>query len=290
MNNQVWLIKREFWENRAIWTIPAVIGLLLIAAGLFSHVSLPPISSAEDNRQFGAIFYVAIGMFFYLVMSVYATWFLLDCLYADRKDRSILFWKSLPISDTETVVSKLIVAMVVIPAVYFIAADVTALIMAFIVSIRLRSLVGNALWHPDTWLQIQVLWAYVIVTTAVWYLPVAGWLLVVSAWAKRAVMLWSILPPLVLCIIERFFGTYTIWHVIRERLIGLPAASFRPSSARSWAVTGTGDSSTLHLPNSVWNFIDATGFFSNPQTWIGALVGIGLIVAAIQMRTRRTEI
>jgi ABC-2 type transport system permease protein len=290
MNNQLWLIKREFWENRAIWTIPAVIGVLLIAAGLFSNISLPPLTSPDDNRQFGTIFYVAVGSFFYLVMSVYATWYLLDCLYADRKDRSILFWKSLPLSDTETVVSKLIVGLVVIPAVYFVAADVTALIMAFVVSIRLRSVIGGALWHADTWVQIQVLWAYVVVTTAIWYLPVAGWLLVVSAWAKRAVMLWSILPPLVLCIIEQFFGTHVIWHLIRDRLVGLPAASFRARGARSWNISGAGDDSALHLPKSVWNFIDAGGFFSNPQTWIGAAVGVALIVAAIQMRTRRTEI
>jgi ABC-2 type transport system permease protein len=290
MNNQLWLIRREFWENRAIWSIPALIGVLLVVAGLFSRVSLPAISSASETRDFAAIFLVAIGVFFYLVMSVYSTWYLLDCLYADRKDRSILFWKSLPLSDTETVLSKLIIAVVVIPAVYFIIADVTALIMAFIVSIRLRSLIGGALWQPEVWLQIQVLWIYVIVTTAIWYLPVVGWLLLVSAWAKRAVMLWSILPPLLLCIIERFFGTHMVWNVIRQRLFGLPAASLRPSGAQSWNVSGAADDSTLHLPSSVWHFIDAGGFFSNPQTWIGAAVGVVLVVGAIQLRMRRTEI
>ena len=145
---------------------------------------------------------------FYLVMGVYSTWYLLDCLYTDRRDRSILFWKSLPISDANTVLCKLLVGMVIIPLVYFAAADATALIAAFILSIRARASIGSSLWNGDVWLSVQVLWMYAIVTTAVWYLPIAGWLMLVSAWAKRAVMLWAVLPPLLLYILERvFFGT-----------------------------------------------------------------------------------
>ena len=90
------------------------------------------------------------------------------------------------------------VGLIVIPLVYFVAADSPTLLMAFIVSMRAHAYVGSALWQPDLWLQLQVLWLYLIVTTAIWYLPVAGWLMLVSAWAKRAVMLWSILPPLAL--------------------------------------------------------------------------------------------
>src|SRR5450631_2868875 len=153
MNDYAWLVRREFWENRAIWIVPTVIGVALTLAALFGNAQIPALS-LPDSRVFSGVVLFGFGVTFFVVMSVYATWYLLDCLYADRKDRSILFWKSLPLSDTVTVMSKLIVAMVVIPAVYFVAADVTALIMAFIVSIRLRSLIGGALWHPQVWLQI----------------------------------------------------------------------------------------------------------------------------------------
>jgi ABC-2 type transport system permease protein len=286
MNNQLWLIRREFWENRAIWMIPAVFGGLLIIAALFGHVEIPNVGSRPDEaKDAGGIFLIICGGMFYAVMAVYATWYVLDCLYTDRKDRSILFWKSLPLSDTETVVSKLIVGMLVIPVVYFIAADVTSLIVAFILSIRVRAALGGALWQPDMWLQIQVLWGYAIVTTAIWYLPITGWLLVVSAWAKRAVMLWSILPPLALCIIERFMGTTVVWHIIRDRLFGWPAVAVQGSMHR-WAGS---DVHSADIPRSVWHLIDAGAFFSNPQTWIGAAVGVALIVAAIQLRMRRSE-
>jgi ABC-2 type transport system permease protein len=287
MNNNLWLIRREFWENRAIWLIPAVFGGLLIIAALFGHVEIPDVSSLPEGKEVGGIFLIAFGIMFYLVMSVYATWYLLDCLYADRKDRSILFWKSLPLSDTETVLSKLIVAMVVIPVVYFIAADVTSLIAAFVLSIRARASLGSALWQPDMWLQIQVLWAYAIITSALWYLPIAGWLLVVSAWAKRAVMLWSILPPLAVCIIEKFLGTNVLWHILSTRLFGWPAVAVRGGIQR-WK--NGGDVNPSDIPRNVWHLIDASGFFSNPQVWIGAAVGVALIVGAIQLRMRRTEI
>jgi ABC-2 type transport system permease protein len=289
MNTNMWLIRREFWENRAIWMIPAVFGGMLILAALFGHVSIPTLSSRTETRDAGGIFLIVIGLMFYSVMALYSGWYLLDCLYADRKDRSILFWKSLPISDVRTVLIKLAIALGVVPAVYFVAADVTSLITAFILSVRARDSLGTALWQPDLWLQVQVLWVYTIIVSAIWYLPVVGWLLAISAWAKRAVMLWSLLPPLVLYLIERvFFGTNVIGHELTKRLAGMaPVAYYAGQEVfahnRINATAGDG-------PASVWQFINPSGFFSSPQTWIGAAVGVALIVVAIQLRMRRSEI
>jgi ABC-2 type transport system permease protein len=224
-----------------------------------------------------------------VVMSVYATWYLLDCLYADRRDRSILFWKSLPLSDARTVLIKLLVGMILIPLVYFVAADATALIAAFILSIRARASLGSALWQADVWWDIQVLWLYCVVVTAIWYLPIAGWLMLVSAWAKRAVMLWSVLPPLVAYIFERvFFGTHVIGHTLTRRLTGLPMVAF--NGAKHVWTQGSGVVDNNGLPVRVWNLINPSGFFTSAETWIGAAVGIVLIVGAIQLRMRRSEI
>jgi ABC-2 type transport system permease protein len=289
MNTGTWLIRREFWENRAIWLIPAVFGALLILAALFGQVSIPKLNSQAEMHAAAGAFQVIIGAMFYVVMSVYATWYLLDCLYADRRDRSILFWKSLPLSDARTVLIKLLVGMILIPLVYFVAADATALIAAFILSIRARASLGSALWQADVWWDIQVLWLYCVVVTAIWYLPIAGWLMLVSAWAKRAVMLWSVLPPLVAYIFERvFFGTHVIGHALTRRLMGLPAVAF--NGAKHVWTQGSGVVDNSGLPVRVWNLINPSGFFTSAETWIGAAVGVVLIVGAIQLRMRRSEI
>jgi ABC-2 type transport system permease protein len=289
MNTSTWLIRREFWENRAIWMIPAVFGGLLILAALFGQVSIPKLTSPAEMHEAAAAYQVVVGAMFYVLMSVYATWYLLDCLYTDRKDRSILFWKSLPISDVRTVLIKLLVGMMVIPLVYFAAADVTALIAAFILSIRARASLGSALWQPQAWWQIQVLWVYCMVTTAIWYLPIAGWLLLVSAWAKRAVMLWAVLPPLVLYILERaFFGTHMLGQLLNRRLLGLVPVAFN-ADKHMWT-EGSGVVDNGGVPISVWHLINPSGFFTSAETWIGAAVGAILIVGAIQLRMRRSEI
>ena len=291
MNTAIWLVRREFWENRAIWMIPAVIGGVMVLIALFGRIDLMEIPSQVPSHAVGGGFLLAVGATFCVVLSIYSTWYLLDCLYADRKDRSVLFWKSLPISDTTTVMSKLATAVIVIPAVYLAAADLTTLLMAFIISVRVSSSIGGALWHADLWLQLQALWLYVIVTTAVWYLPIAAYLLVVSAWAKRAVMLWSILPPIALILAERWFlGSHVIAGQIGERLLGYPQLAFHDEPGCCSWVTTVVDDDTIRTPTNIWGFFNLGGFVSSAETWIGVAVGIALIVCAIQLRTRRTEI
>jgi ABC-2 type transport system permease protein len=296
MNTYVWLMRREFWENRAIWLVPAALGALLVLAALFGGyrvVGAVDLTTVRAVIQAGALDgMLMISLTFFGVMAIYSTWYLLDCLYGDRRDRSILFWKSMPISDAATVASKLAMALIVIPLCYFAFADLTTLLMAFIISVRSAS-IGSSLWRGDLWLEIQGLWLYLIVTTAIWYLPIAGWLLVVSAWAKRAVILWSILPPLAVILAERvFLGTHVIARQLGARL-GLSsyashAFQYVPGT-ENWVNTEIGHD-TITAPVSVYRFVNAGGFFSSPETWIGAAAGIALIVCAIQLRMRRTEI
>jgi ABC-2 type transport system permease protein len=285
MNTFLWLIRREFWERRAIWLLPAAVGVIVILAALFGQVHFFDPDSPFETRALGQRFLVFFGALFYAIMWLYATLYLLDCLYDDRRDRSILFWKSLPVSDTETVLSKLAVGLLVIPLVCYVAANLTALISAFIISIRAHSLVGAALWQGLVWLDVQVLWAYVIVTSALWYLPVAGWLMLVSAWAKRAVMLWSVLPLLVAHFVERwFFGTHLIGSMLGQRFLGYAPVAFG-AEAQAWL--GLDESSDRQA--SIWHVLNAGGFISKPETWIGLLVGAALIFGAIQLRMRRSE-
>ncbi|MDP9013695.1 MAG: hypothetical protein M3O41_13790 [Pseudomonadota bacterium] len=290
MNLYSWLVRREFWENRAIWIVPAAIGAALTLASLFGKVDVVALQSPEQHRAMGGMVLFAFGVTFFVVMNIYSTWYLLDCLYADRKDRSVLFWKSLPISDTATVVVKLFIGLIAIPLVYFVAADVSTLLMAFIVSVRAHSTLGSALWQPDLWLQLQALWLYLIVTTAIWYLPFTGWLVLVSAWAKRAVMLWSILPPLAAYLLERwFFGTHALGQVLSDRMLGyVSSGAFDMPNKGAWVSTAIGDD-TITMPGSIWSLFDPLRFLSNPATWAGLIVGVVFIIGAIQLRLRRTE-
>lgn len=290
MNSYSWLMKREFWENRAIWIVPALIAAAQTLAVLFGRVDMDDMPSPDQTQAMGGSVLFAFGITFFVAMNIYSTWYLLDCLYADRKDRSILFWKSLPISDTKTVLAKLFTALISIPVVYFLAADVSTLLMAFIVSVRAHATIGSALWQPDLWLQLQALWLYLIVTTAIWYLPFVGYLLVISAWAKRGVMLWSIVPPLGLFLLERwFFGTHVVGTLLQSRAFDYLAIAFHDASDHdAWKTTVIGDGK-MTIPESVWRLLDPVDFISSPATWVGVAVGIAFIVAAIQLRLRRTE-
>jgi ABC-2 type transport system permease protein len=286
----MWLIRREFWENRAIWMVPALIGAALTIAALFGRIDFGAAVSPEQQRMIAPTVLLAYGFTFFAVMSIYSSWYLMECLYADRKDRSVLFWKSLPISDTATVLAKLFTAVIAIPLVYFLAADVSTLLLAFIVSMRGHAHFGSVLWQPELWLQLHVLWLYVIVTTAIWFLPFTGWLMLVSAWAKRAVLLWLVLPPLALYGVEQwFFGSHFVGSQLTERALGyLSRAFYDHSNAAAWATTAIG-TDTITAPTSVWRLLNPVGFVSSPATWIGVLFGAAMIYGAIQLRLRRTE-
>lgn len=289
MNTYVWLVKREFWENRAIWIIPASIAVLLTLASLFGTIEATFFDSAEMTRSMAGMMFLAFSSLFFAAMSIYSCWYLLDCLYTDRKDRSVLFWKSLPISDTATVLSKLFLAVIAIPVVYFAAADAASLLAAFVLSVRAHALLGNMLWQPDVWLQLQAVWLYVIVTTAIWYLPVTGWLLLISAWARRAVMLWSVLPPLGLMLAERLFiGSHVILRAIGARLLGYRYSAFDGAAYDANWADGWSGRRALAAP-SAWHILDPWRFLTSPSTWIGALIGAALIVGAIRLRARKAD-
>jgi ABC-2 type transport system permease protein len=290
MKNFLWLLRREFWENKAIVIVPAVITAALIAAALFGRVQFDGLMfpSPDQNRALGATVLFAFGVVFIVAMLLYCFWYLLDCLYSDRKDRSVLFWKSLPISDSATVLSKLFFGLIVIPVVYFAAADASSLLLAIILYVRARSL-GVTLWQPDLWLQLQVLWGYLMLTAAIWFLPAAGWLLLVSAWAKRAVILWATLPLLGVFLAERLFiGSNVFAGVLLDRL-RYPEHALGDIEHQAHWVSGPGGHGIIGTTSSVWSMIDPLGFLTSPATWIGVIVGGAMIAGAIQLRMRRAD-
>ncbi len=227
------LIKREFWENKgAFRTTPLVIGGIFLVAMLmflitFNHFdnefqSLKELlrfvaqqdTGLRDKILFGIN--LELSVFFSMVLAFVVFFYLLGSLYDDRKDRSILFWKSLPASDTLTIASKLLSAMLVAPFIFWVIYVITHLVIMLLFSIVVMALGGNP-WTLFLSLGSPFeAWSLVLVSyfaQSVWALPLYGWLMLVSAFAPRIPLLFAILPPVVIGVLELwvdFLKTFTL--------------------------------------------------------------------------------
>ena len=255
----------------------------MVAASLFGKVELTMLNMNEHRSAVaGVLFLVAIGGIFWATMGIYSSWYLLDCLYADRKDRSVLFFKSMPISDLATVLSKLFVGIVAIPLVYFAAADASALLMAFVISVRARLLFGSSLWRPELWMQQQVLWLYLMATSTLWYLPMVGWLHArLGVGEARG-------DPAGHSAAARHHAHRTAFP---EDSLRDPAAA-RSAPRRQLCRASPSDPLVAlrgEMTPGVWQLPDPLGFLSSMDVWIGVLVGVLFIAGAVQLRMRRAD-
>lgn len=227
------LIHREYWENKgAFRTTPLVIGGIYIVFLLMSIFTTAHFDNelytfreavrllAEQPVEFRAAHaeevMLATSVFFTIVLAFVVFFYLLGALYDDRKDRSILFWKSLPASDALTVVSKLLTAMVLAPLIFWVVFILTQIVMAIIASLMVLS-VGENPWtlflsvaNPlEAWFMLLVSY----LASSIWFLPMYGWLLLVSAFAPRIPLLFAVLPPVVFAILQiwiDFLRTFTL--------------------------------------------------------------------------------
>ena len=240
MNRLLALIKREFWENKgAFRTTPLVISGLFLAAMLmalitFNHFDnefqslreLLRFVAQQDVDLRDSILYAAnlkISEFFSTVLAFVVFFYLLGSLYDDRKDRSILFWKSLPASDTLTIGSKLLSAMVVAPLIFWVIYVLTHIVVMLLLSVVIMVL-GENPWTLFLSLGSPFeAWSLVLVSyfaQSIWALPLYGWLMLVSAFAPRIPLLFAILPPVILGVLELwidFLKTFTV----NDNLFGL---------------------------------------------------------------------
>ena len=208
----LWTLRRELWENRAVWQAPIGTAALSVLAFLVTVPALPrrvaALSSSTDmeaahlgvHGPYGAVAIVGFAIAF--VMSVF---YCAETLQGERRDRSILFWKSLPVSDTTTVLAKAAVPLLVVPAVVFLSSAAAQLVMALVSALVLA---GDDAGRALLWANVQpfagvVTVGYVVAAIALWHAPIYGWLLLVSAWARRAVLLWAVVPLLAIAGIER---------------------------------------------------------------------------------------
>jgi ABC-2 type transport system permease protein len=257
------LVKREFWEHRALWMAPliaaAVMVVLAVVAAVLGqgHINISGhgMKHASDPEAL-AVGVVAMGGPLFLVAGLTCTVFLLDCLYAERKDRSILFWKSLPVSDLHTVLAKFVVALLIVPVGVFVLSMLLGPVMYGIAALGLEP-VGKLGWNAADWLRAEGWFSANLFATLLWFAPLAAWLMLASVLAKRAPMLIAVLPWLSLGVAESIvFRTAHVWKFLGLR--------FAPS-------------------------LDPVETLSRPDLWIGLAVAAGMLYIVVRLRRYRDD-
>jgi ABC-2 type transport system permease protein len=211
---------------------------------------------------------------------VVGVFYSLASLHAERRDRSVLFWKSLPVSDRTTVLSKAFVPLVVLPPVVFLTMLATQIVTLGGVTLVIvaNGLDPMVLWSriPTPATMIGAL-AYGLVVLSLWYAPIVGWLMLVSAWAKRMTFVWALAPPLALSLFELLaFHTHYAWSLLNSRLVdGLAAFS----------AGGKGKAPIHDLSQ-----IDPMPFLTGSGLWGGLAFAVAAFAACVWLRRRSDPI
>ena len=271
-----WLLKRELWENRAIYVAPLVVAGVFLFGFVVSvnHVlrDIRATAGATTLDLQGEMFmsrtYDMAALAMMATTLIVAVFYCLDALHGERRDRSILFWKSLPVSDTAAVLSKVLVAIVLIPLVTWlitVALHVVMLVVSgavLLASGQSLALLAH-LGLGGRWIALVY---HLVVVHGLWYAPFFAWFLLVSVWARRAPFLWAVLPPLAVGVLEKvLFNTSYFASLLESRFSGSPQAN-------------------SHTAMSPFAMIADNPGFSSPGLWIGLALAAVFIFAAIRLR------
>ena len=330
MKTMKWLLRREFWEHKgAMFWAPIVVGAAMIlfvtatvlygsTAGTFHQnvtvttengqttTTTTDISSEftkltpekkQEMANMVASGYMAAGAPLFLILAAVVFLYCLAALNDERRDRSILFWKSLPVSDAETVLSKVLTAAVVAPLITMAVATFVSLLLLLIVgaafAIKGVNLFAPVLASPALYLAplqlLGMLPVYVL-----WALPTIGWLLLVSAWAKSKVFLWAVGAPVITLIIIKWVNyllgmgidlQWFIHNVVARCLLGVIPGAYLGLAKVDKALL------VNEQHNAVFGAIFQQSWLTltQPAVWIGAVAGAAMIYAAIRMRRWKDE-
>ena len=280
-----WSVRRELWESRWIYIAPLAVAALILIGFLISAIHLPETMRAAlalDPMQQHDLIQKPYDLAALLIMGatfIVAVFYCLDALHSERRDRSILFWKSLPVSDLTTVLSKASIPIVALPLITFAVTVVTQWIMLLLnTAVLMGSGVSvTALWrHLPLWHMSLMLLYHLLAIHGFWYAPFYGWLLLVSVWARRVPFLWAALPLLVIGVLEKIaFNTSHFAGMLGYRIGG------GSGGAASTAGSMSMDSLTQLSPGR---------FLISPGLWGGLVVAALFIAAAVRLRRYREPI
>ena len=316
--NVYWLVKREFWEHRGgfFWA-PVITGGIFLLLNIMGIITAE-VLGARHGVNFGAsgglrkviegmdagdlsqvglaldiAMYSAMGLLV-VVLGFVVFFYCIGALYDDRRDRSILFWKSLPISDTSTVLSKVISATVLAPIIAVVVGIIVGMLQLLIVAITL-SFHGVNVWqllvlaHP-----FKVMFNLIgyIPLYVLWAAPAVGWLLLCSAWARSKPFLWAVALPVGTGLLVTWFGIMGLFN--------LPTTWFWKNIVQRALFSvfpGTGNVFGMHLPQGMdgdsgldfMNLANTYQLLASANLWIGVAVGAAMLAGAIWFRRWRDD-
>src|SRR5437016_8326716 len=284
-----WSVRRELWENRSIYIAPLIVAAFQVIGFAISTIGLADRRRAvlflDPAHQRAAIEqpYDLAAMMMMFIVFIVGVFYCLDALHSERRDRSILFWNSLPVSDLTTVLSKATIPLVVLPLIAFAITVCVQVIMVLETSIVLifHGMSPATTWAAVPFFQEWLVLLYGLVALALWHAPIYSWLLLVSGWARRSSFLWSVLPLLAIGIFERVtFGTLHFASLIKYRLMSWAAEAFafHPHTPQGHP---TIDSLAQLTPGR---------YLSTPGLWLGLLFAVAFLFAAIRLRRYRGPI
>lgn len=278
-----WSLRRELWEHRSLYVAPLVIAGVLLLVFLVRMFTLPArlkaVMGTDLQKQYKVLtqpYDMAAGMI--MIAGVFvAIFYCLEALHGERRDRSMLFWKSLPVSDRTIVLSKFLIPFAVLPLIVWSIAAATQLVM-IVLSTAVLQASGEAvstLWSNVKVFQRILVGLWGLSAMALWWAPIYAWLLLVSGWAKRAVFLWAALPAFIVMIVQTGspapnLVSYRTWGWYKEAFL-LPEKHDQP------------------ILEPLSN-ITPLNYFSTPGLWIGLLFAAALLAATIRMRRDREPI
>ncbi|MHB0970946.1 MAG: ABC transporter permease [Thermoanaerobaculia bacterium] len=276
-----WSVRRELWENRSLVIAPVVVASVALLGFALSLIGFAErrreallLDAASQQARIGAP-YGMVALILVVTGVIVALFYCIDALHAERRDRSILFWKSLPLSDRTTVLAKASIPFAVVPAIIFTVTFTAQVVMALLSTLALLAHGMSpastfAVWNPP---ERAVLLAYGLFALVLWHAPLYAWFLFVSAWARRAIVLWALVPVIALSALFRVaWGSTDVCSLLVYRAIGGIQEAFTVTTG------GRIDSISQLRPGH---------FITRPGLWIGLVIAAVLIAVTVRVRRNR---
>lgn len=310
------LLKAEHLEHRGsqLWT-PVIVGgliLVLMIAGILHQGSMLINLTMEDSgitirtvddaqralrdevggERFSAVLQaLAYGTNYFsiatlmIVAAVVSYFQMFGSMHNERADRSVLFWKSMPVSDLEVTLAKFVSATFGTILIAAVIGVIVALVSAVIYMIG-GPLSDTPEWrtviHPAVIASTLVFGFSLAVFYILWAAPVYGWILLASAWAPRSLLLYVAVPPMAIGILELLTmreGSW-LWREIGSRVSGSMLNANIPLGDQVYSAS---ELSGLLLAQAGRMAADIL----SPRLWLGLLLTALFIWGASEIRRRR---